>query len=340
MHNMTKPLAALLLALTACAHAPLAPARVFENTIDYDLPQGPGYSRELRYKLRWEPGTTVRVAMRATARATVRCVDCKGRKTYESALPGETVALEIVASAQGNTISVSSEETQHKPTTVLEFLPGPAEVLTEPRSTQALAAKRAAEQKEKDERAAANQKAAADRQAERDAAEADKQAGAARCSRKESVSHVAGANGTVVVTFCDASRASRTNGGEWHISMALTGGGYDELVSNEKTPWRSASTTAACSRRRRGVSARRRREARSKTACARGPRRTASRPTGTGTSRCRPARSRARRCPAPRRAARSDQPSCLKPSTLHCLSGAMSSWCVRSNISGVTDARR
>lgn len=34
MHNMTKPLVALLLALSACAHAPLAPARVFENTIE------------------------------------------------------------------------------------------------------------------------------------------------------------------------------------------------------------------------------------------------------------------------------------------------------------------
>lgn len=227
---MTKKLALLVLALSACAHTPSGPAQVFENAFDFELPRGPG-TTELRYSLRWEPGTQVRLTAKSSGRITVKCKGCKGSRIVASAIRNETAKLEFVAGTSGDQIVISTEDTADQPSMTMSVFPTATEVLAEPQSAQA---RKDARDAKNAQTAATTKNAEDERQAKRDESDAIKKSGAARCARKETVSYVGASSGSVIVNFCDESRATRLTSGKWVVSVALTGTGYDDFVSNEK----------------------------------------------------------------------------------------------------------
>lgn len=234
---------AALVAL-GCAHAPVAPDRAFENAIADDLPRGSAErrgERELRYQLRWPPGTPVRVGFRAALVARWRCETCENARGG-SQQPGGSSNVnrvdesEFIASGNGDTFVVSSSEWMNPNEVVFEFSPGPTEVLAEPRSLQARltnkAREEAAAQASIDE--AARQTAA--KRAATDRARQDERDGMARCVAPDSgFSHIGRwAEDGIMLVYCDGTTVYRTQG-TWKLSsIGLSGKSYTEFTSREQ----------------------------------------------------------------------------------------------------------
>jgi hypothetical protein len=237
-------LAALVALSVGCAHTPVAPDRTFENAIADDLPRGSAHrrgERELRYQLRWPPGTLVRVGFRAALVARWRCETCENARGGSQQPGGSSNdnrvdESEFIASGSGDTFVVSSGEWTTLNEVVFEFSPGPTEVLAEPRSLQARltneARKEAAAQASRDEMA----RQAAEKRAAIARALQDELDGKARCVAPDSgFSHIGRwAEDGIKLVYCDGTTVYRTQG-TWKLSsIGLSGKSYTEFTSREQ----------------------------------------------------------------------------------------------------------